>query len=168
MICCCLMIWVPFSAMRNVHLQLPFVFSFSPFFFFPQSLCYYFLSPCTKNNLLIILVILYTLHDSLPFLFEVGGAKGTVSKATLHCGFQHWYNDIFCVTSYFLYNSKCWFIIFSPATELMFSRSIFQRPHEQGVILFKMLVSVFLHGFTCCHRSMLEGIAWHLYRHLYS
>lgn len=75
MICCCLMIWVPFSAMRNVHLQLPFVFSFSPFFFFSQSLFYYFLSPCTKNNLLIILVILYTLHDSLPFLFEVGGAK---------------------------------------------------------------------------------------------
>lgn len=49
---------------------------------------------------------------------------------------MHWYNYIFCVASYFLNNSKCWFIIFSPATELMFSRSIFQRPHE-GVILFE-------------------------------
>lgn len=162
------MIWVPFSAMRNVHLQLPFVFSFSPFFFFPKVCFIIFCLLVQKitfwSSLLFFIPFMILSHSCLKWVEQ----KGTVFKAMLHCGFLHWYNDIFCVTSYFLYNSKCWFIIFSPATELMFSRSIFQRPHEQGVILFKMLVSVFLHGFTCCHRSMLEGIAWHLYRHLYS
>lgn len=62
--------------MRNVHLQLSFVFSFGLLFFFPpNSILLVFLSPCTTSNLLIILVILYTAHNSIPFLSEVGGAK---------------------------------------------------------------------------------------------
>lgn len=74
MISCFLMIWVPYSAIRNVHLQLCFVFSCSLLFFLP-SLFNFFLSSYTKNNLLIIHVVLYTPHDPIPFLFEVGGAK---------------------------------------------------------------------------------------------
>lgn len=74
MISCCLMIWVPYSAMRMFTSSCLLCFC-SVFPFFLPSLFYYFLSPCTKNDLLIILVILYTPHDSIPFLFEVGGAK---------------------------------------------------------------------------------------------
>ena len=56
--------------MRNVHLQLSLVFSV---FFFSRL---FFFSPCTKKkHLLIILVVFHTLHDSIPFLLEVSGAK---------------------------------------------------------------------------------------------
>lgn len=53
--------------------------------------------------------------------------------------------------------------LFSPTTDLMFSRSVFQAPHEEGVVLFgNAWVCVFAY-FQCCYRSVSEGTAWHLY-----
>lgn len=115
MISCCLMIWVSYSMMRILF----FIFYFYSLAVFPSLLSGVWF-PCSELNLLIALVILYTIHDSTLFLLEVGKERCTKWSCIPDLYIE--YNYIFFVASHFLNNSNCWFFFFSIAIDLTVSK----------------------------------------------
>lgn len=113
----------------------------SVFSFPPKSILLFFVS-LIKKYFLSSLLFSIPPHAYTPFLFEVCGEKPHPAQS----GVMFWIYTLaqLCFLSYLLSNTKCWFIIFSPATDLMFSRSVFQRSHEEGTFSLKMLGFVFL------------------------
>lgn len=144
MISCCLMIWVSYSMMRILF----FIFYFYSLAVFPSLLSGVWF-PCSELNLLIALVILYTIHDSTLFLLEVGKERCTKWSCIPDLYIDD--NYIFFVASHFLNNSNCWFIFFFHCHWPNGLKSSF-RDHMKNA------------SFFCLYRRKSEGTACHLYR----
>lgn len=148
MIPCWLMIWVPYSAMRNVHLQLSFVFSFSLLFFSSQGYFIIFCLLAQKNNLLIILVILHKPGWFYPILLWSRGSKHALCSKW--CYTVDLYSGIITFSL-----SPLIFLIFLNVDSAFLplplnwcSQGAFFRDHmKKALFSLKMLVSVFLHSF---------------------
>lgn len=101
---CCLMIWFPYGAIRNVHLQLSFAFPFSLLF---SSQVYFIIFCLLDQKIIFLSSLLFSIppHASTPFLFEVCGEKPHPAQS----GVTFWIYTLaqLCFLSYLLSNTKC-------------------------------------------------------------